>query len=96
MARTQRTQQDVEGISLGPGLTEKQANAIFAKGQEAVVFALLQLAAMTQDQTGVEGDPPATPSGMKPIYEKPTVKQRGRRKPGRKAGHAGARRAGPN
>jgi len=74
---------------LGPGLTEAQAKAIFDKGQAAVVFALLQLAAMAVGQTGGESGHPATPSGMKPVYEMPTVKQRGRRKPGRNAGHAG-------
>lgn len=95
MASTERARQEVEGISLGPGLTEAQAKAIFAKGQEAVVFALLQLAAMAVGEVAVGRDHPATPSGMKPIYEKPTFQQRGRRKPGRKAGHPGARRSTP-
>ena len=72
---------------LGGGLTEEDARAIFAKGEEAVVFALLQLATMAAGQVVCGGEHPATPSAMKPAYKKPTVKQRGRKKPGRKAGH---------
>ena len=37
---------------------------------------------------------PATPSGMKPPYEKPTVKSR-RKRPGCKEGHPGSRRPPP-
>jgi transposase len=78
-------------VVLGPELTAEQARKIFAQGQEAVVFALLELAR----QLGQRQAPgPSTPSGMVPVYQKPAVKTRGKR-PGRKAGHAGARRGQP-
>jgi hypothetical protein len=32
------------GVDLGPGLSADEARAIFAQGEEAVVFALLELA----------------------------------------------------
>jgi len=38
--------------------------------------------------------PLSTPSAMRPVYSKPPARKR-RRKPGRKNGHAGARRAAP-
>ena len=37
-------------LALGPELTEEQAKAIFAFGEEAVVFALLKLAKMAAEQ----------------------------------------------
>ena len=81
--------------SLGPSLTEAEARAIFAQGEEAVVFALLALAKMAaskQNATGSES--PSTPSGMKPTFHKEPVKKR-RKKPGRPEGHPGARRPTP-
>lgn len=77
---------------LGPHLTAEQARAIFRQGEEAVVFALLTLAKQVAPPKGGSG--PTTPSGMTPVYEKPTTKHR-RKKPGRKAGHAGSRRPRP-
>lgn len=85
-------------ISLGPALTEEQAREIFAQGEEAVVFALLELAKRLAEQNaaqaGTSHQTPATPSGMKPPYSKPSTRGR-RRKPGRKPGHPGSRRAKP-
>ena len=81
--------------SLGPSLTEEEARQIFARGEEAVVFALLTLAKMAaqkQDTTGA--DSPSTPSGMKPIFQKPPTKKR-TKKPGRPDGHQGTRRPAP-
>jgi transposase len=84
---------------LGPSLTEEEARAIYAQGEEAVVFALLDLARRLAQQAAAEGavsqQTPATPSGMKPPYAKPPVRRRGKR-PGRKAGHAGSRRPVPS
>ena len=79
-------------FSLGPNLTAEEAKAIFVQGEEAVVFALLELAAQLRRSVGqcASVSSPATPSGMKPIHQKPNTPQR-RKKPGRKAGHAGAR-----
>ena len=83
-------------VTLGPNLTAEQAAAIFAQGEEAVVFALLEL---SKGWAHAEGrcasiSSPATPSGMKPVHQKPTTRKRGK-KPGRKPGHTGIRRKSP-
>lgn len=57
-----------------------------------MVFVLLQLVAIAR---GALSPSPSTPSGMIAPYEKPSGKRRGRKKPGRKPGHAGARRERP-
>ena len=86
-------------IPLGSTLTEAQARAIYAEGEEAVVFALLEQAKMLAEQKAAEAasshQTPATPSGMKPPYAKPTASSRRRKKPGRKDGHPGSRRERP-
>lgn len=83
-------------ISLRPELTAEEAKAIFAQGEEAVVFALLQMAAEWRKALGqcASVSSPATPSGMKPIHQKPNTPRR-RKKPGRRAGHEGSRRPPP-
>jgi predicted RNA-binding Zn-ribbon protein involved in translation (DUF1610 family) len=78
----------------GASLTEEQARQIFRQGEEAVVFALLQLAKQLQQAQAGSVLGPSTPSGMKPVYQKPSVWPH-RKKPGRKAGHPGARRSAP-
>jgi hypothetical protein len=87
-----------EDIPLGATLTEEQARQIFSQGEEAVVFALLQLAKQLAEQKAAAAadshQTPSTPSGMKPPYTKPPAKP-GKRKPGRKKGHPGARRETP-
>ena len=74
----------------GP-LTEEQARTIFAQGEEAVVFALLELSkqlAEQQAKTAAEShQTPSTPSGMKPPYQKP---------PAQVAQEAAGRQAGPS
>lgn len=86
------------GISLGATLTEEQAREIFAQGEEAVVFALLELAKMLAERNAAQAATshaaPATPSGMKPPYSKPSARG-SRKKPGRKPGHPGSRRSKP-
>jgi transposase len=83
------------GVSLGPSLTEAEARAIFAQGEEAVVFALLTLAQMAaQKQNATGADSPSTPSGMKATFQKPPAKKRSK-KPGRPEGHQGERRPTP-
>jgi transposase len=86
-------------VSIGPALTEQQAREIYAQGEEAVVFALLQLAvqlaAKTAQAAATSHDTPGTPSGMKPVFKKPAVKTRGKKRPGRKIGHLGSRRSPP-
>jgi transposase len=80
-------------VELGPQLTAEQAAAIFAQGREAVIFALLEMAKRLSEPPP-SATAPATPSGMVPVYQKPATSRR-RRAPGRKAGHAGARRHRP-
>jgi len=74
----------------GP-LTEAQAVEIFQQGQEAVVFALLTLSAKALKE---DSPAPSTPSGMIPPYQKPNRSAR-KKRPGRKKGHPGSRRAAP-
>lgn len=85
-------------FSVGPDLTEEEARRLYAQGEEAVVFALLQLAAQLGQATlnkAATDESPSTPSGMKPVYKKPTVPTRGKKRPGRKSGHEGSRRPPP-
>jgi transposase len=86
-------------VTIGPSLSPEQAHEIYAQGEEAVVFALLELAKQLAEQraaeAGLSHQTPATPSGMKPPYLKPPVRTRGKKKPGRKAGHPGSRRPAP-
>ncbi len=77
-------------ISSGP-LTEEEAATIYAQGREAVVFPLLTLSARAMKSTGGS---PSTPSGMIPVYQKPSTPHH-RKKPGRKNGHPGSRRPPP-
>lgn len=83
-------------VPLGPQLTAEQAVAIVARGEEAVIFALLELAKGWAQAEGrcAAVSSPSTPSGMTPVHQKPAVKKR-RKTPGRKAGHPGVRRAVP-
>ena len=71
---------------------------IFERGQEAVVFALLELTKRLAEQRTAAAaqshETPSTPSGMKPPYQKPTTKRR-KRSPGAKPGHPGSRRKPP-
>jgi transposase len=82
---------------LGASLTEQQAREIFRQGEEAAVFALLELAKQLRQAQGTSTLSPSTPSGMKPPYQKATTKQRRKKSggPGRKAGHVGSRRKPP-
>jgi transposase len=87
-------------VSLGPQLTAEEAAAIFALGEEAVIFALLELARLLKQAEGkcASVNSPSTPSGMKPVHQKPTTGKKGKKgkKPGRKSGHPGSRRSTPD
>jgi transposase len=87
-------------VALGPQLTAEEAAAIFALGEEAVIFALLELARRWKEAEGkcASVSSPSTPSGMKPVHQKPTTGKKGKKgkKPGRKAGHPGSRRSTPD
>jgi transposase len=86
-------------VPLGATLTEEQARIIYAQGEEAVIFALLEMAKLLAQQKHAEASTshqtPATPSGMRPLHLKPKTTSRRRKKPGRKPGHPGSRRARP-
>lgn len=86
-------------IALGSTLSEEGAREIYAQGPEAVVFALMAMAKMLAEQQAASAatshQTPSTPSGMKPVYQKPSPSGRGKKKPGRKKGHPGSRRAAP-
>jgi len=75
------TAASVDIRDFGVSLTEQQARQIFRQGEEAVVFALLQLAKQLQQAQAGSALGPSTPSGMKPVYQKPSV-----RSPGKKPG----------
>ncbi|AGA31148.1 IS66 family transposase [Singulisphaera acidiphila] len=98
MATTSSDTLDVPSLLtvLGPQLTPEQATRIFQQGQEAVVFALLNLAKqLAEKKAGVPtGTDPSAPSGQTPPYAKPTAKGRAKAK-GAKAGHPGRRRPAP-
>ena len=83
---------------LGATLTEDEARAIYAQGEEAVVFALLAQAQALREARNAEAasshETPSTPSGMKPPYQKPSPRGR-KKRPGRKPGHPGSRRTPP-
>lgn len=82
--------------AIGPKLTAEQAREIFLQGEEAVVFALLELAQQLARAEGqcASASSPARPSGMVPVHQKSGVTTRAK-KPGRKAGHPGSRRPPP-
>ena len=79
-------------------LSEEQARAIVALGPEAAVFVILELSKQLAEQrakvTAESHQTPATPSGMKPPYQKPPPKSR-KKRPGAKPGHPGRRRKAP-
>jgi transposase len=83
-------------VALGPQITAAEARAIFSQGEEAVIFALLELAKGWARAEGrcASVSSPATPSGMRPVHQKPAIRKRAK-KPGRKAGHPGSRRSVP-
>ncbi len=94
-------QHTIDSMALGAELTAEQAKAIFALGEDAVVFALLKQSKMMAEknqgkQVINRHDDPSCPSGQKPVFAKPNKKdKRRRKKPGRKKGHQGSRRKPP-
>jgi transposase len=83
-------------VVLGPNLTEAEAREIYRQGEESAVFALLRLVALLKAAEGrcASVSSPAAPSSATPVHQQPAVRKTGR-KPGRKAGHPGSRRAAP-
>jgi transposase len=90
-----RTPTPNELLSFSIPLSREEAEAIYAKGPEAVVFVLMALSARVAEQAGSPSSTtPSTPSGMVPVYQKPTVSKRAKT-PGAKPGHPGACRKPP-
>jgi transposase len=81
---------------LGPQLTAEQAALIFQQGQEAAVFALLNLAKRLAQKNASPptGPDPSAPSGQTPPYAKPTAKGWAKAR-GAKPGHPCRRRPQP-
>jgi transposase len=80
-------------------MTEEEAIALYRLGEKVTVQKLLELdqeieALKKALQAQHPHQDPSTPSGMKPPYEKPSAKVR-KKRPGRKQGHQGVRRAAP-
>lgn len=78
---------------LGPSLTEEQAREIYRQGEEAVVMAMMKMAAKIAALSRPV-PAPTTPSAMIPPYQKPAA-AKSRKKPGAKDGHKGHRRSPP-
>lgn len=81
-----------------PGLKEDEADELIKLGPAAVKWVLLELSARLKASAkggGEEALTLSTPSGQIPPYKKPNKSARGRKKPGRKVGHPGARRKEP-
>lgn len=74
-------------------LSEEQARALYRQGEEAVVFALLELSKQLAEARSPSVTP-STPSGMVPVYQKPAAKP-GKKKRGARKGHPGSRRQTP-
>jgi transposase len=84
-----------ELVNLSIPITREQAEAIVAQGPEAAVFVIMALSARVAELTQAQpSTTPSTPSGMVPLYEKPTVSKRSKT-PGAKPGHPGACRKPP-
>jgi hypothetical protein len=76
-------------------LSREESAAIYAKGPEAVIFVLMAVTAQIAELANARPSvTPSTPSGMVPLYEKPTVSKRAKT-PGAKPGHPSACRKPP-
>jgi transposase len=74
-------------LQQGKSLTEDQVRQLMDNDPDAVVFYILLLQAKNAVKT-------STPSGMVPVYEKPSTKKR-KKSSGREQGHEGSRRPTP-
>ena len=75
-------------------LSRADAERIIAMGSEATIFVMLELSARLMKEDAKHEPSPSTPSGMVPVYAKPSAKKRSKR-PGAKRGHPGSRRKPP-
>lgn len=78
-------------------LTQRQARRLAREDPEVLALALLaasQRIAQLQGRSEVQALSPSTPSGMVPVYAKPSAPTRSKR-PGAQKGHPGQRREAP-
>jgi transposase len=91
----------IDGIEIGPGMTQAQAETLYARGKDVAVFVMMVLAKKLAMETATSTDAPATPSSAKPPYEKENKqdgkkgRKKARKKPGAKPGHTGKHREEP-
>ena len=102
MTTNQPPDLDIRSL-LESGFTEETARKLYAQGEEIVIFALLQLAALALKnnltstpcyKNAVNGTHPSTPSVTIPAFQKEATKKRNK-KSGAKHGHPGSRRPPP-
>jgi transposase len=77
-------------------MSDDDIRQLYRKGEDATVAFIMALLKELEQlkQPKKEAPSPSTPSGMRPVYNKPS-KQGNARKPGRKKGHTGVRRQKP-
>ena len=88
-----KTPSTITRIEFKLPLTREEAQRILALGPEATIFVMLELSARLKGQDALQPSP-STPSGMVPVYSKPSASGRART-PGAKPGHPGSRREKP-
>lgn len=88
---------EIDGIEIGPRMTQEQAATLYARGKDVSVFVMMVLAKKLAMETATSTDAPATPSSAKPPYEKENKQsgKKGGKKPGAKPGHTGSHRDKP-
>ena len=90
MTAKQTPKLDVRNL-LESGFNEETARSLYAQGEEVVIFALMQLAALALKTNDING---THPSASVPTFQKEPGKKR-KKKPGAKPGHKGSRRPPP-
>lgn len=82
--------------------SQQEALALYEQGRETVIFFILKqsqrIEALEKELTllkSKDSDLSSTPSGMIPVFKKPSVKSHPDNKPGQKNGHKGIRRGRP-
>jgi transposase len=95
VTRTSTELQHIIDAALRGELDRAMAERIHAFGPEAVALAMLAASKRIAELQGATAKPtPSTPSGMVPVYTKPSAPKR-RKKPGARPGHPGSRRPAP-
>jgi transposase len=84
---------DVRSL-LERGFNEETARSLYVQGEEVVIFALMQLAALALKTNDINGQHPSAPSASVPTFQKESKKKRNK-KSGANPGHKGCRRPPP-